>query len=183
MIPSLNPRFTILSENNQNFQPLTESTSPGPQAVELGISGSPEIGVVKSAQNESPPPSDLKSVELTQTSLNMSPTGTSSGVSSDSSHLSGLITGPITSAIAAATSTPLPVSTPVSMGTVTAGSSYQPTDYSNYYSAFYQTHPVDPNSSQLAQTGSYSHFPNHHFTVSSLIQKPSAAQLTAYPKL
>ena len=143
-----------------------DSTSPGPHVTDLGHS--PELGV-KSSHAESPPPNELKNNEIIQSSLNLSPTGTSSGVSSDS-HLSGLVTGPITSAIAAATAPGL-----------SGDNRYQvPGDYSNYYSAFYQTHPADPNA--LAQSN-YSHFPNHHFTVSSLIQKPSVAQLGVYPKL
>ena len=126
---------------------------------------SPELGV-KSA--ESPPPNDLKGSEMVGTSLNLSPVGTSSGVSSDS-HLSGLVTGPITSAIAAATA---PTPSDYRNSQIPTG------DYSNYYSAFYQTHPAEQQPVNYA-----GHFPNHHFTVSSLIQKPTAAQLTAYPKL
>ena len=51
-----------------------------------------------------------------------------------------------------------------------------PPDYSNYYSAFYQAH-TDPN----APIPHSNYFPNHHFTVSSLIQKPGAT--VPYPKL
>ena len=51
-------------------------------------------------------------------------------------------------------------------------------DYSNYYSAFYQAHS-DPNAA-LAHSN---YFPNHHFTVSSLIQKPSVGATVPYPKL
>ena len=52
-----------------------------------------------------------------------------------------------------------------------------PGDYSNYYSAFYQAHAdTNPLSHHHA-----SYFPNHHFTVSSLIQKPGAT--APYPKI
>jgi hypothetical protein len=130
---------------------------------------SPTLSISQAA--ESPPPQELKSGEMIH--LNLSPTGlSSSGVSSDSQHLGesahlNALTapGPISSAIAAASGIPL----------TDYRNQIQP-DYSNYYSAFYQSHPSDPNS---LSAQSYSHFPNHHFTVSSLIQKPQVG----YPKL
>ena len=50
-------------------------------------------------------------------------------------------------------------------------------DYSNYYSAFYQAQQQahDPNLNA-------NYFPNHHFTVSSLIQKQPSTTVP-YPKL
>ena len=91
-------------------------------------------------------------------SLNLSPIGTSES-STVESQLESPAVGPISTAIQNSLEYPT-----------------TPADYSNYYSAFYQSHYQQ----QQLQAA-----PNHHFTVSSLIQKvnPGAVWAGFYSNL
>ena len=143
-------------------------------------------------------------------SLNLSPIGQRSSTSGDSSHNSGsdgTTDGPVSLTNVQSTSPQVMSSAPPIGGILSTnqnagpissaiqntlvdyrnqgpvGSSAPPQlpttpDYSNYYSAFYQAH-TDPNS--LSPHPNSHYFPNHQFTVSSLIQKPGS--ITTYPKL
>ena len=149
-----NERQFLWQVNNSLFQalPSPESKIASPDPIqsypqsETTSTTPPEVDQRYSPQIPSQP----------AVSLNLSPIGQASSVDELPTQPplteSSPPVGPISSAIQSS-----------------LGESYNPSDYSNYYSAFYQSHHADPNAHQYFKSLQSSS--NHHFTVSSLIQK------------